>query len=59
MDFHLLKIDVLPLETKQLADSKAREYGDEDLRPCRFLQNAKQCSDLVGEMLRRRRQAVP
>ena len=29
MDHHLLKIDVAPLETEQLADTKPSEHGDD------------------------------
>jgi hypothetical protein len=47
MDHHLLKIDVAPLETEQLADSKARKHGDKNHRPCRLLQNAEKCRDLL------------
>jgi hypothetical protein len=47
MDRPLLKIDVAPFETEQLADSKAREYGDKNHRPCRFLQDAEKCRDLL------------
>ena len=39
-EIHLLKIDVAPFETEQLADSKARECGDKNHRPCRLLQDA-------------------
>ena len=47
MDHHLLKIDVAPLQTEQLADSKAREHGDKNHRPCRLLQDAEKCRDLL------------
>src|SRR6266568_7182622 len=47
MDFHLLKIDVLPFETKQFANSKACEHGEEYHCARRFLQDAKQCCNLL------------
>lgn len=47
MDHHLLKIDVAPLETEQLANSKAREHGDKNHRSCRLLQDAEKCRDLL------------
>jgi hypothetical protein len=47
MDLHLLKINVFPLETKQFANSKAREHGEEYHRARRFLQDAKQCCNLL------------
>ena len=37
----------LPLEAEQLPDSKAREHGEKYHRPRRFLQDAKQCRNLL------------
>ena len=47
MDHHLLKIDVAPLEAEQLADAKARKNPNEDHRTRGFLQDSKQCGDLL------------
>jgi len=47
MDFHLLKINVLPLEAQQLPNPKAREHGEKYHRARRLFQDAKQCRNLL------------
>src|ERR1700685_3718392 len=47
MDFHLLKIYVLPFEAQQLPNPKAREHSEEHHCARWLLQDAKQCRDLL------------
>src|ERR1700685_273840 len=47
MDFHLLKIYVLPFEAQQLPNPKAREHSEEHHCARRLLQDAKQCRNLL------------